>query len=233
MKTTDSERVRLLAEADLLLAFARLLSPPGPGLGPELTSLCEEGAELARLAELPEPLPFATMRAACAECGPSGISADHARLFEGAQAAPPNETAYVRRDKGAILGDVAGFYRAFGFGPRTGFGEKPDHVAAELEFTALLLVMEAEAPDGDKAAVTCGAVTAFASDHLGGFLPGFCATLAATGGPFHQALAAGLQSFWVEFAVRRGLTAADGIKDPLAEPEPTGATFECGPCVGG
>ena len=51
--------------------------------------------------------------------------AEHNRLFEGGVTCPPNETAYVRRDKGVILADINGFYRAFGFEPAEDAARNP------------------------------------------------------------------------------------------------------------
>jgi nitrate reductase assembly molybdenum cofactor insertion protein NarJ len=227
----DPDRVRLLAEADLLLAFARMLSPPDAGLRGELAALAEAGSELAAYAGVAPP-PFGRCLSACVELGAEWLAAQHTRLFDGAIACQPNETAYVRRDKGAILGDIAGFYRAFGFEPRRGRGEKQDHVATELEFLAMLRVMQAQAPDGERATIAAEAAAAFAGEHLGAFLPRFVAALAGVGDPFHEALAEGLGRLWAELASRHGLSVDGGETPAAVVVDDEGPSFSCGPCGG-
>lgn len=65
------------------------------------------------------------------------------------------------------LADIAGFYSAFGVVVRH---ERPDHLVAELEFMALLLLAEADArTDGltDQAEIAADAARVFLRDHLG------------------------------------------------------------------
>jgi TorA maturation chaperone TorD len=172
--TTLASRAELalIAQADLLLAIVRLLSGP---------ARFDDGAPLAAPAELEELARTAggdgllvdALRAASAAAATAPRTEwtrEQTRLFEGPVACPINETAYVRRDKGAIIGDVCGFYRAFGFEPDQASGEKADHLLCELEFVAVLLLMLARAEhdgDGERAEVVHGAVRSFLSDHLG------------------------------------------------------------------
>lgn len=69
-------------------------------------------------------------------------SAEYVRLFE-MGAAPPCETAYTCAEnmehRTYELADIAGFYRAFNVKQSTG---TPDHIKAELEFMALIMVKE-------------------------------------------------------------------------------------------
>jgi TorA maturation chaperone TorD len=72
------------------------------------------------------------------------------------------------------MADVAGFYKAFGVQVASD-GERPDHIAAELEFMNLLAVKECialqdEGP-GEHAEVCHDASRAFLRDHLGRFAP--------------------------------------------------------------
>ena len=104
----------------------------------------------------------------------AALSDEYHRLFEGAMVCPLNETAYVRRDKGAIIGDMCGFYRAFGWPPRTGTGEKPDHLVHELQFEGVLLTMLAQAQhlgDSERMEIVGDALRKFGGDHLGDWLP--------------------------------------------------------------
>ena len=177
-----SERLRLLAQADLLLLLSGLLRPPGAATAPAATER-EELAALLAQAGLAAPGRLAALLAdllARAEREPVALAELQTALFEGACRCPVGETAYLRRDKGAILADIAGFYRAFGFAAAAGTGEKSDHLVTELEFVALLLVLRAQAMAAEKPeaeAVTRDALAAFAADHLGDWLPAFCRQL--------------------------------------------------------
>ena len=95
---------------------------------------------------------------------------------------PPNETAHTAASPHRAvtrtyeLADVAGFYRAFGVEVVPG-SERPDHIAAELEFMQLLAVKEAVAMEaeegGEHTAVCRDAARAFLRDHLGRWVPRF------------------------------------------------------------
>ncbi len=95
---------------------------------------------------------------------------------------PPYEGSNVAVTAGGItprLADVAGFYRAFGMNV---VGNRPDHLVAELEFMALVLVHEADAlasGDGDRAEVVGDAARAFLRDHLGGWVDAWASRVAA------------------------------------------------------
>ncbi len=119
---------------------------------------------------------------------PERLEDDHNRLFVRG-VVPPYETSYGQTVQGMpvsggnpqLLADIAGFYRAFGFEPR---GERPDHLACQLEFVALLCVKEAHARltgQGEAAAVCGDARAAFLAEHLRPWLPAFCARVAESG----------------------------------------------------
>jgi TorA maturation chaperone TorD len=217
--------LQLLAQADLLLLVADLLRPPPKATleeinrdGRFLFPLLEEEKRDGRFlfpaldelddvliaSRLPasEPLRAAFHHAiALARQLPADPWPDeYHRLFEGATACPPNETAYIRRDKGAIIADINGFYLAFGFTSRPDSGEKPDHILAQLEFVAMLLVMTAAAMrenDPEKQHVTRRALASFADAHLGDWLPSFCHRLLTTTTlDFYAAAAAALRHLW-------------------------------------
>lgn len=83
---------------------------------------------------------------------------------------PMNESAYSAKhvyQEVQQLADIAGFYRAFGFEIK---GERPDELAAELEFCALLALKEGLALEGrrkSKANLCRDAARLFVRDHLG------------------------------------------------------------------
>jgi DMSO reductase family type II enzyme chaperone len=87
------------------------------------------------------------------------------------------------------LADIAGFYRAFGFNVGGNVRERPDHLAAELEFMHVLALKEAVAAESGIAeqAETCAdAQRKFLQDHLGRWIGWFAESLArsAESGPY-------------------------------------------------
>ena len=86
-----------------------------------------------------------------------------------------------RAAKGGLLGDVAAFYRAFGFDPSLELAESPDHVALETSFAAWLCLKEAYARSErrtEAAEVCAAALAAFRREHLEPLLAGLCSCLA-------------------------------------------------------
>ncbi|HWP58604.1 MAG TPA: molecular chaperone TorD family protein [Candidatus Acidoferrales bacterium] len=91
------------------------------------------------------------------------------------------------------MGDLMGFYGAFGLTLNPSEHERPDHISCECEFLSFLALKEAYALEqGDAALVeaTRSATRLFLRDHLGRFAPAFSARLKrrADGG-FYGALA--------------------------------------------
>jgi TorA maturation chaperone TorD len=125
---------------------------------------------------------------------------EYVRLFVKGEA-PPYETTYdgsgnARGGKMQQLADIAGFYRAFGF---QAVGERPDHLAVELEFMALLYVKEAHARlsgSTEGAAICSESRRKFMADHLVGWLPAFGQKVSeAARLPFFAALASVVVAF--------------------------------------
>ncbi|MDR7417142.1 MAG: molecular chaperone TorD family protein [Armatimonadota bacterium] len=167
---------RLLLRALAYGALARLFSPFSDGEIPaEALSRLQEAVEGL---EMEEPATHLRALRADAEQDPEGYRTEYLRLFVRAEA-PPYE-ASTGTSAGAsggpnlqLLADVAGFYRAFGFEAR---GERPDHLAAELEFLALLCLLEARAllaGQPEEARVCAEARASFLRDHLLTWLPTF------------------------------------------------------------
>jgi nitrate reductase assembly molybdenum cofactor insertion protein NarJ len=227
----------LLAEADLLLLLARCLTDPGARDLAELAEPeCGWDAVLAPLpaeeAEWISPA-LRVLHAHAQAAGLARLRLEHTRLFQGAIACPLDETAWIRRDKGHILADIAGFYRAFGLVPKASGGEKPDHLPTELEFLALLMVVQARAlKEGraEEAEVTAAAVRSFAADHTGEFIGSFCCALAdTTSEAFYSAVAETLRRFWEGFCARRGI-ALPALAALAGEPADERSEFDCSGC---
>lgn len=144
-----------------------------------------------------------------------------------------NEDPFFRSQE---MADAAGFYRAFGVQPGGPDGrERPDHVALELEFMALLLTKERMASSGashtadDHREICRQAQTAFLRDHLAWWTPAFAQAVhrKAAHGPLAlaaQALAAFVPCERTRLGVPPFYSPVDARP---AEPEST----ECAGCA--
>lgn len=234
MTTSNPNPLRAFARADLLLGLSAALGRPSPEAQERLRVLGREAGPLLQQADLRAPGLLEAVESLGTVAAATPLTEwqhEAARLYEASQACPANETAFVRRDKGAVLGDVVGFYRAFGVEPAPGSGEKPDHVVAELEFMGLLCLMLGQALEQGRPAeaeVCERALASFARDHLGEWLPGFCLALSqASPQPFQQAAAEAVVRAWDALCV------AERFEDPRGRPLPTvvpdeGTPYECG-----
>jgi TorA maturation chaperone TorD len=131
------------------------------------------------------------------------------------------------------IGDVTGFYNAFGVGPSRAHPERADHISVECEFMAFLALKEAcaaEAHGPDKADLCRDASRKFLEEHLGRFgraLAGRVRRRARS--PFYAAAATLLDAAIVSEAGRLG--AAAGPEDlPLRGDAgtPDDACVRCG-----
>jgi TorA maturation chaperone TorD len=125
------------------------------------------------------------------------------------------------------MADVAGFYRAFGL--RVAPGERPDHVAAELEFYGWLQAREAQARargETEGAEVCRDARRKFLRDHLGRWLPLLAARLRERGAGFHARVAE-LAAALVAREARDLGVEPEPTAPPVPHPEP-----ECFNCPG-
>ena len=193
------------------LERARILLGPGrgnPGLEPLLHRLEE------RLATV--PVDAGELR--------SGASV----VFGTPSPYPPYEGEHGQAHvfmKLQTMADVAGFYRAFGVEVGPTFKDRPDHLAAELEFMHFLLVKEAhviEAANEELARETRRAQALFLSEHLGQWAPSFLARVASEGGnPFYIAVAEFGRTFLAIEMTRLGVPATSSeITASRPETEP-------------
>ncbi len=110
------------------------------------------------------------------------------------------------------LADIAGFYLAFGLHLSEATGDRPDHVACELEFLEFLSLKEAyarEAPDEEMLQATRAVTRKFMREHLGRFGRAFGSSLARQDelglhGRLGEALVAFLEFECRELDVRPG-----------------------------
>lgn len=95
---------------------------------------------------------------------------------------PPYEASNSAPSAGGItprLADIAGFYRAFDLRV---VGDRPDHVVAQLELLAVLLLVEAEADengDAERSSIAADATRKFVRDHIGGWVTAWAARVGA------------------------------------------------------
>ncbi len=153
-----------------------------------------------------------------------------------AHGCPPYETEYGRRHvfgQSQELGDIRGFYEAFGVRPRRG-GERPDHLASELEFVSLLALKEATAlaqGDAERREICDAATTAFLKDHLGRWLPALASRIARRVPDSGYAAAAAIATSLVADHARdrgaRPVVLGPDDLIPITD-EPDGFRFECG-----
>jgi TorA maturation chaperone TorD len=195
----EIEHLALLAQADLLFLIAQMFTPPSAEMRqlleievPDLNKLLHNSGipESDNLAET-----YQQIRQQAQSLNLDVWAAEYKRLFEANVACPINESGFIRRDKGVILADIARFYRAFGFELTRNASEKVDHLTAELEFVAMLLVMLAQ--DQGATRTTHDALGSFSFDHLGEWLPTFCERLTETSSlQIYQQMAKLLLSAW-------------------------------------
>lgn len=153
-----------------------------------------------------------------------------------AHGCPPYETEFGRRHvfgQAQDLGDIRGFYEAFGVRPR-GRGERPDHVGCELEFLGWLALKSAIAlatANAEHHEVCRAAERRFLADHLGRWLPALAGRIGARApGMGYAAIAAIAASVVAAHAAATGaLPVVLGPDEvvPITD-EPDGLRFECG-----
>lgn len=228
---TEKNQLALFAQADWLRLIIQLFSLPSTETQAMLRAGVPDLQELLHSSNLPESdllaKAFQQIRLQAQTLSLETWVEEYHRLFEGSIACPINESGFIRRDKGVILSDIAGFYQAFGFDVSRKTGEKADHLVGELEFVVILLIMLAMAPEPDAARITHEALSAFGSDHLGEWLPSFCDCLTqATVLPIYRQSAQLLQSIWSGIVATNHLPCREGDIGGLSEND--GTPYECG-----
>lgn len=202
---------------------------------PEAGSATRLRSALGRLVDSATPYPelatlVSRLAAALEAVNDDTLQLQYSRLFIGTGASPLHESAYGPRrlTTAAELADVRGFYRAFGFDLSETTPETADHVGAELEFHAALVVKLAWAYEqalGDPVEITSRAAASFLDAHLGRWIPALAHRLASCAADsFHARVAAEAERF--VSAECRGF----GVEPAAVSGEPAGKepeTFTC------
>lgn len=183
------------AEVDLALARAALYRALALGFRPpteEITARLgsnDAAAALASAAALLDPACEFGLAAVSSRLSPHSsllaLAETHRALFghTAGGAVPPYETEYGNEalfQQPQELGDLMGFYQAFGLALKSGEHERPDHISCECEFLSFLAMKEAyalEHSDGEMLEETRKAQKLFLRDHLGRFFPTFAQKL--------------------------------------------------------
>lgn len=132
------------------------------------------------------------------------------------------------------MADISGFYRAFGFEPGGPIRERPDHVAAELEFMHVLALKEAVALNDTRPehAETCvEAQRHFLGDHLGRWLSLLRQALDVNAGSNVYTALAHFTAAFVEADARRLGVQLEARPLSAVKPTPLGPSLSCEGCA--
>jgi DMSO reductase family type II enzyme chaperone len=131
------------------------------------------------------------------------------------------------------MADIAGFYHAFGFMMGGQVRERPDFLAAELEFMGALALKEAYAIQqgvAEHVEVCADAERKFLTDHLGRWIGLLAEYIRRTIGESpYQTLASFAEEFVKADAARLG-AALDQPRLAEVRPTPPGPELSCGDC---
>lgn len=244
-KTLADDALALAAQADLVLLSVEMLRPPTragqaetppwhestPEFYADLVAIAFGGRAGTAEATGPAPLPAALLEVLqlARQLDSESWSDEYSRLFEGSQACSLNQASYIRRDKGAILGDVCGFYAAFGWRGNGNRGERPDHLLCQLEFVGMLLAMAAQAETDEHRCIVEDALAKFARLHMHDWLVSACLHLVETTTlAYFGAVAQWFMLLWKQLTEYHDWPVDPVADSPLplaAEPEDP---YECG-----
>ena len=168
------------------------------------------------------------------------LQTEHRRVFTNVITldCPPYETLFGNDHVFAqshVMGDIAGFYKAFGVELSKDVHERLDHLSVELEFMHFLTYKESYTRwrDGiDKTEIVVDAQKKFIKNHIGRWVPLFCRMLAKKSDTGLFKLIADCMSEWMDFEVAfLGVTVqpySEADYRPATFNAPEGQTYECG-----
>ena len=176
----------------------------------------------------------------CANWQLSDLQAEHRRVFSNVITldCPPYETLFGNDHVFAqshVMGDISGFYKAFGVELSKDIHERLDHLSVEFEFMHFLAYKESysRCHDGaEKTQIVVEAQKKFVKNHIGRWVPLFCRMLGKKADSGLFKLVADMTADWMDFE-----TAFLGVApQPYTETDyrpatfnsPEGQTYECG-----
>jgi len=183
MRTADDVTQALL-RADLWRILALCFATPAAQTLADIRQLCN--GLISTLAGSDHPLQEGLIELAdtVAKLDVVELEHEHNALFSMDVLVPAYEGSYQRIERGSVIGDVAGFYRAFDLAPVDHSGP-PDSLWNELAFVTWLSIKQAFALEQgmtDAAGITRDAMVDFLSEHLGRWTGAFSQRLLATTG---------------------------------------------------
>ena len=171
-----------LRRADLWRVLALSFSTPTERSLADLQGLCNDLASAPIMKSLPFQPGLADLARYIESQDLGTLEHEHNALFSMDVMVPAYEGSYQRIERGAVVGDVAGYYQAFGLGTLEKSGP-PDSLWNELAFLSWLSLKEAYAIQHemeDALAITRNATHNFLQDHLGRWAGSFSTRLLRT-----------------------------------------------------
>ena len=165
---------------------------------------------------------------------------EHRRVFSNVIAldCPPYETLFGNDHvfgQSYVMGDIAGFYSAFGLQLSPDIHERLDHLSVELEFMHYLSYKESYAilHDGaEKLKTVVEAEKKFVKEHIGRWVPLFSGMLKRKADYGFYKILADFTADWMAFDIAfLGVTPqpySETDYRPASYMNPEGQTFECG-----
>lgn len=170
----------------------------------------------------------------------SDLQSEHRRVFSNVITldCPPYETLFGNDHVFAqshVMGDISGFYKAFGVELSKDIHERLDHLSVEFEFMHFLAYKESYSlcHDGpEKTQIVVDAQKKFVKNHIGRWVPLFCRMLTKKADSGLFKLVADMTADWMDFETAflsvtpQPYTETDYRPATFSSPE--GQTYECG-----
>ncbi len=214
-----------LGRGDIWRALALALDYPAPETAAAVEGLLADlMAEPSRAEAMPLPPALRELATIWSAGRTTECQSAYHRLFDTQGSIGYCESAWRHTERGAVLRDVTGFYRAFGCAARPEHGQA-DSIRHELAFMAHLAYKEwfaLEHGEAQAAATAASAQALFLAEHLVPWAATFAARLAqaAEGTPY--AVVAEVLAQWLDAERLRcgiaGMPAAEPPAGELADP---------------
>jgi putative dimethyl sulfoxide reductase chaperone len=176
----------------------------------------------------------------CANWQLSDLQSEHRRVFSNVITldCPPYETLFGNDHVFAqshVMGDISGFYKAFGVELSKDIHERLDHLSVEFEFMHFLAYKESysRCHDGaEKTQIVVDAQKKFVKNHIGRWVPLFCRMLSKKADSGLFKLVADMTDDWMDFEMAFLGVAPQPYTEtdyrPATFNSPEGQTYECG-----